>query len=155
MEVGIDTSVLVGFLNPEDLWHKQAVAIRDRLRQNGATLIFFDCVVGEAVSTLTRRLREKKRADEISAILDQFEIEVAYDLITWLLPKTRVFYPQALELIRSSSGELNFNDALIALFCRERGITYLASFDSDFDQIPWLKRVATPADLVLNNGREQ
>jgi predicted nucleic acid-binding protein len=52
-----------------------------------------------------------------------------------------------LDLIRSSSGELNFNDALIALACRERGIPAIASFDADFDQIPWLQRIARPEDI--------
>jgi hypothetical protein len=50
-------------------------------------------------------------------------------------------------LIRSSEGELNFNDSLIALVCRERHIEVLASFDRDFDSIAWLKRVATPGDV--------
>jgi predicted nucleic acid-binding protein len=38
-------------------------------------------------------------------------------------------------------------DALIALACRDRNIPYLASFDADFDQIAWLKRVAYPDQL--------
>jgi hypothetical protein len=52
-----------------------------------------------------------------------------------------------MDLIRSSEGELNFNDSLIALACRERQIASLASFDQDFDRISWLKRVATPEDV--------
>jgi predicted nucleic acid-binding protein len=56
-------------------------------------------------------------------------------------------------LIRSSTGELNFNDGLIALACRERQIRLLASFDRDFDRIPWLIRVATPADVVAAQER--
>jgi predicted nucleic acid-binding protein len=59
------------------------------------------------------------------------------------------FYPQALDLIRSSSDELNFNDALIALACRGRDIRAIASFDADFDQVTWLRRVAEPADVDI------
>ena len=40
-----------------------------------------------------------------------------------------------------------FRDALIALACRERGISAIASFDADFDQVPWLKRIAQPEDI--------
>ena len=54
-----------------------------------------------------------------------------------------------LNLIRTSSGELNFNDALIALACRERGISTIASFDPDFDQVSWLKRVVMPSDVSV------
>ncbi len=46
-----------------------------------------------------------------------------------------------------SIGALNFNDALIALACRERGIPSIASFDADFDQVPWLRRLARPEDV--------
>jgi len=34
------------------------------------------------------------------------------------------------------------------LACRERQIRLLASFDQDFDRIPWLIRVATPAEVA-------
>jgi len=50
--------------------------------------------------------------------------------------------------VRSSRGQPNFNDALIALSCRSRGIALLATFDRDFDQVSWLKRVAQPDDLM-------
>ena len=56
-------------------------------------------------------------------------------------------YPHVLDLIRASSGELNFNDALIAIACRERDIPGIASFDADFDHVTWLQRVAEPADV--------
>ncbi len=56
-------------------------------------------------------------------------------------------YAEIIGLVRSSRGELNFNDALIALSCRYRSIPFLTSFDRDFDQVSWLKRVAQPGDL--------
>jgi hypothetical protein len=53
--------------------------------------------------------------------------------------------------MRTSDGELNFNDGLIALACRERQVQLLASFDRDFDRIPWLIRVATPAEVAADS----
>ncbi len=50
--------------------------------------------------------------------------------------------------MKSSSGELNFNDALIALSCREREISAIASFDTDFDEIGWLRRIETSDDVA-------
>jgi predicted nucleic acid-binding protein len=67
--------------------------------------------------------------------------------ILWILPDVPDLYSNVLELIRTSGGELNFNDALIALACRQRGIRYVASFDRDFDTIYWLTRLAKPEDL--------
>jgi predicted nucleic acid-binding protein len=37
--------------------------------------------------------------------------------------------------MKSSGGELNFNNALIALACRERNIPAIVSFDADFDNV--------------------
>ncbi|MBI3913904.1 MAG: PIN domain-containing protein [Chloroflexi bacterium] len=67
--------------------------------------------------------------------------------LTWILPDAPRLYSATLDLIRSTSGALNFNDALIALACREREIPAIASFDTDFDQIAWLRRVARAEDL--------
>ena len=51
-------------------------------------------------------------------------------------------------MVEQSGGELNFNDALIAVSCRKREIVMFASFDLDFDHIvPWLKRIARPDQL--------
>jgi len=45
-------------------------------------------------------------------------------------------------------GALNFHDALIALTCRERKIADIASFDADFDQVTWLRRLVRPEDVT-------
>jgi predicted nucleic acid-binding protein len=60
-------------------------------------------------------------------------VQVAIDtsvLVALLNPR---LYLHVLDLIRATSGELNFNDALTALACRERSIPAIASFDPDFD----------------------
>ena len=49
-----------------------------------------------------------------------------------------------MDLVRDTSGELNFHDALIASGRRDLGIKWVATFDSDFDQITWLNRLYTP-----------
>jgi predicted nucleic acid-binding protein len=48
---------------------------------------------------------------------------------------------------KRKTGALNFNDALLALACRERDIQAVASFDADFDQVDWLRRLSGPKDL--------
>lgn len=148
MKVAIDASLLVGLINPRDLWHEQALALRDALLAAESELIYFDCVVTEAVSAIVRRLHEKGLLPEIEALIGRLSIQVPDDTITWILPDVPRLYREAFDLIRSSSGALNFNDALIALACRERGIPAIASFDADFDQVPWLRRVARPEDVT-------
>jgi len=147
MQIAIDTSVLVALLNPRDVWHTQALALQDALLAANITPVYFDCAAAEAISAAARRLREKGRVAEVQALLDRLNGQVPFDTLTWILPDVPALYPQVLDLIRTSSGELNFNDALIALSCRERGILAIASFDPDFDQVPWLKRVSAPTDV--------
>jgi predicted nucleic acid-binding protein len=112
-------------------------------------MLYFDCVVAEAVSAAVRRLYEKKREHEVdSLLLKRLDTYATVDTITWVLPDVPRLYAKVIGLMQSSGGELNFNDALIALACRERDISAIASFDADFDQVSWLHRLATPADLT-------
>ena len=69
------------------------------------------------------------------------------DDILWILPDVPILYPEIIRLVQSSNGELNFNDALIALSCHNRNIPFIASFDPDFDKLEWLKRIVQPDDL--------
>jgi predicted nucleic acid-binding protein len=148
LQVAIDSSVLVGLINPDDLWRDQAVNLKSTLLDRGAELLYFDCVVVEAVSTATRRLHERKRQEDVAALLERLAKQVPSDTITWILPDVQRLYLTALDLMRISQGALNFNDALIALACRERGIPAIASFDVDFDSIAWLRRLSQPHDVT-------
>ena len=147
MKVAIDSSVLVGLINPRDLWRAQAVALRQSLLVAGAELFYFDCVVVESVSAAVRRLHERGRTADVAALLDRLNVQVPASTITWILPDVPRLYPAVLDLIRSSSGALNFHDALISLACQERGIPAIASFDADFDQVAWLRRLSRPEDV--------
>jgi predicted nucleic acid-binding protein len=147
MDVALDTSVLIGLLDPQDLWHSQAVALHSALQSAGFKGIYFDCVVAETISTAMRRLREKKRAAEIAPLLDQIIADFPAGSLTWVSLDIPDLYMEILSLVRSSGAKLNFNDALIALSCRERGIRFIASFDQDFDHQSWLQRLERAGDL--------
>lgn len=147
MQALIDTSVLVGLINPRDVWRAAALALHAALIRSGAELLYPDCVAAEAISAAVRRLYEKGQVAEVEALLDRANTQVPLSALTWLLPDVPRLYSAVLDLIRSSSGELNFNDALIALACRERNIPAIASFDGDFDHVPWLRRISRPADV--------
>ncbi len=153
LRIAIDASVLVGLINPRDTWH-QATALQDALQQAGCAPVYFDCVIAESLSAVLRRLYEKKRKEEIEILLTRFEEIFPPERLDWLFPDVPRLYGDILALIRQSGGELNFNDALIALACREREIEAIASFDADFDRIPWLHRVATPDSLSRGQAHE-
>jgi predicted nucleic acid-binding protein len=142
MDIAFDTSLLVGLLDPQDLWHDQAVGLETTLQSAGFQAVYFDCVIAETVSIATRRLREKKRFAEIGVLLDRIIANFPPETITWIGADVPALQSDVLSLVRTSQGELNFNDALIALACQEREIGFVASFDRDFDQVSWLQRLA-------------
>lgn len=140
--VAVDTSVLVGMLNPRDQWHDTAVLLFTRLQDEAdAQLVIFDCVLAESVSVICRRFEEKGRLAEVAGFLPRVETQFPSDLVTWIMPEAPRCYGEVLALMRQTNGRLNFNDALIALLCRSSHIYRIASFDIDFDLIPWVTRI--------------
>ena len=148
MEIVVDTSVLVGLLVPNDHWHKQAKDLWRAIRTSLHSPVHFDCVAAEVVSVIVRRMEERGFQDQIESAFDRWDNHLPISSICWVFPDVPQLYAEIIRLMRSSRGELNFNDALIALACRERKISAIASFDADFDSIPWLRRLASPDDLL-------
>ncbi len=147
IRIGIDTSVIVGLLDKKDTWHEKAAELYNFLKQQKAKIIIFDCVLAETISTLCRRIHEKRRNDDLSSLVDTFLENFPTNVITWVNYDIPILYEKIIASIRSSQGELNFNDSLIAISCRNRKISFLASFDKDFDTIDWLKRISAPGDF--------
>lgn len=145
--VALDTSVLVGLIDDLDVWHAPALALRGALQRRPVEIFYFDCVINEVVSVLARRSRERKRSTEFAELLDKLISLVPKEKITWISGQTESCYPRILALIRDTEGALNFHDALIALSCQELGIRQIASFDQDFDLVPWLERLSLPQYL--------
>jgi len=146
-EVGIDTSVLIGLLDPKDVWHGPAMALKKALQAHQADVAVFDCVLAEAISTMARRIHEQRRVADLDHLLTYVLADYPREDILWVLPDVPALYTDIVQLVRSSNGELNFNDALIALSCHHRDIPFIASFDRDFDDVAWLQRLAQPDDL--------
>lgn len=131
MLISVDTSVVVGLLDSRDHWHPTATSLQTALLADGFSPVYFDCVVTEAVSTLARRLRETRREAELPDLWNRLATALPESSLTWVLPDVPRLYSQVMDLIRSSEGELNFNDSL----------------DRDFDRLSWLKRFSASDDI--------
>lgn len=147
--IGLDTTIIIGLLDAQDIWHQPAINLLAVLETHSFEPVVFDCVLSEAISTLARRIHEKRRVAQLSSLMKGLKTRFPAKSIVWLYPDLPDLYDDVISLVEQSSGELNFNDALIALSCRARGIAFLASFDKDFDQVDWLTRISTPADLSV------
>ena len=140
--VVIDANVLVALTDAHDKWHPVAVTLRDALLAVNASLVYFDCVVNKAIGVIGRRAEEQKRSDQFGSLLDGMIALVPELQITWISAAGQRLYEPVLRLCRQHGGRLNFNDALIALVCQELSLSWMLSFDGDFDEIPWLARIA-------------
>ncbi len=67
MHIALESSVLVGLLNPSDVWHKQALALQGAILKSDAEVIYFDCAIVEAISAVARRLHEMGRGGEAAS----------------------------------------------------------------------------------------
>ncbi len=150
LKVGLDTSFVVGLIDEKDLWHAQALAVEAAIAANDAHCYVFDSVLAEVISTLARRIHEKRRNADLPTLLAKIRAQFPARSITWLYPDVPLLYDQVLELVEQSGGQLNFNDALIALSCRNRRIPCVASFDADFDSVGWIRRLAQEIDFPVS-----
>lgn len=147
LKVGLDTSFIIGLLDDRDMFHLPAVALQSTFSGHNIRPYVFDCVLSEPISTLARRTHEKRRGVEFAAIVEMIRQQFPAKAINWVCPDLPGLFDDVLALVQTSLGEINVNDALIAISCRNRKIPCAASFDTDFDQIPWLARLSTPEDL--------
>jgi predicted nucleic acid-binding protein len=147
IQLGLDTSYVLGLIDEQDLWHARALQLQGALEATDFHVSIFDCVLAEVISVLARRTHEQRRSASFPELAARIQARFPAKSITWLYPDLPTDYEAVLKLVAQANGELNFNDALIAIACRKRNIAWLASFDADFDRVTWLKRVAQPADL--------
>ncbi len=146
--IALDASFVLGLLDEKDLWNSRAMRLYEILVARDFHIVVFDCVMAESISILARRIHEKRRDLDLKSLLDRTKAKFPTKSIVWLYPDLPEQYDSVVDLIEQSNGELSFNDALIALSCQQRNIEYLASFDADFDQVKWLKRLQRPTDLA-------
>ena len=86
IQIGIDTSVLIGILDPKDKWHTTAMDLTRSLQQRQAEVAMFDCVLAEAISTIARRMQEQNRLVEFTQTVEYVSVNYPQDRILWILP---------------------------------------------------------------------
>jgi predicted nucleic acid-binding protein len=140
-----DSNFLEALFDPRDVWHSQAKEIELALAPTLPRL-FLDVAMTEALGVIARRCQEQKRQALFPQILDKVLNFLPPARLTWLFPLIREYYEESIDLLRNYSGRLNMNDCLIALFMKRNNRSYLLSFDTDFDEVPEIRRITSPAD---------
>ena len=138
----IDANVLLALIDDKDKWHPKASLIAEALKRNNWDVVYLDCVLNEVVSVLGRRLEERQDSHIFLNILNRLEGLVSEEEIEWVYPNVPEIYSDIMKLIKEKKGKLNFHDSLISLFMAEQRLSYIASFDTDFDEIDGIMRLS-------------
>ena len=140
-ECVLDANVLVAWIDAADSLHARAHDLMTQLEQDGNEPVLLDVLVGEAVSVLCRRFRERRRSGDLAAMLADFRRRIDPSAIMWVGSEAERLYDGILDLVASTGGRLNFNDAFIAVLQKEGHIGPVATFDAGFDAVPGFVRV--------------
>src|SRR5690348_14897600 len=118
-DVVLDANVLVGFLDANDVQHARANGLLERLESSGHRIMLLDVLVGEAVSVLCRRARERKsNPPDLLAVLAEVRRWHDAGEIEPVLSEVSRFFADVLAVIETSAGALNFNDGFLVVLQR-------------------------------------
>ncbi len=122
----IDASVFYGYMNIDDVHHKMAKHIMEKI----AAKIYWPAITTDYVfdetTTVTSRKLNRAAAIELGRFIEGSEI---------LLSKVgEAAFQKAWKIFQQSEG-LSFTDCTIIAFMQINGITDLATFDRGFDLI--------------------
>lgn len=141
-EVVLDANVIVAHLDGADALASRAADLTRRLREDGASPVLLDVLVGEAVSVLCRRARERSsRTIELSLVVRAVRTWANAGQLRWIAGESERLLETVLNVVEETGGRLNFNDGLLVALQREGAIGELASFDRGFDLVKDFRRI--------------
>lgn len=140
----IDTNVIVGLYDEKDVWNRQAKCLMEYFKKISLDLVLLDCVVNETFTVLARRLREVKRQASLISTFKKLKADLSKDKITKSYQLLETNYEEIVNRIIESEGKINFHDSLIVTFALHHNITFIASFDANFDGIVGITRFFDP-----------
>jgi predicted nucleic acid-binding protein len=100
----LDANVLVAWVDAADSLHQRAATLLEDLERQGTGVTVLDVLLGEAVSVLCRRLRERKRTVELSDTSQALREYVDRGSVMWVGSHIERLYEPILELVGSTAG---------------------------------------------------
>lgn len=134
MGIFLDTAFLIALANADDKNHGSAQSLKVRIasREHGQPYIS-DYIFDELVTFLmARHVRPEKIEEFGGSLLEDESIKL-------LKIDSAVFF-QSWELFKKSAS-LSFTDCTSIVLAEKFGIRSIASYDSDFDKLPMLRRI--------------
>ncbi len=126
----VDSSYFIAVANRTDRWHGDAKRLMRRLEHED--LLTSDLVVSEAVTGVGSVLGGKAGKAAYDVIVDNCAVE----------PASMERCARAITTFLHYDGTLSFADAISIILMQELGTRGIASFDSGFDSVRGIERLA-------------
>lgn len=120
------------------------------IEDRGDDAAIVDICLGEAISVLCRRSRERrggsggpglaKAPPDLRGALERVRQWTSDGDIAWVSDHAQRLAAEVVDVIDATLGRLNWNDALLVVLQREAIIGEVASFDEGFDAVPSFRR---------------
>ena len=124
----VDTGAWIAILNPNDQYHREAVAVYRHFQQQKTRFLTTDYVIDETVT----RLRYDTNHSIAVMFLERIELLVETDVLTLIEIDNRIFQ-EAITLFRQyDSTRLSFTDCTSFVVCQENDILEAFAFDQHF-----------------------
>ena len=124
----VDTGAWIAILNPNDQYHREAVAVYRHFQQQKTRFLTTDYVIDETVT----RLRYDTNHSIAVMFLERIELLVETDVLTLIEIDNRIFR-EAVALFRQyDSARLSFTDSTSFVVCGENNIHEAFAFDQHF-----------------------
>jgi len=124
-----DSSYFIAIADRRDQWHKRAVKISKNV---DTELLVTNLVVAESVTVVGARGGGKAGLAVYEYISDNCEVVFV----------TRDMLEDAMDIYLKYDGTLSVADAVTVLVMKKRGIKEILSFNSDFDKVENITRIA-------------
>ncbi len=158
-EVVLDTSYLLAWHRENDRLHPRAEKIQESLARAKPVRIILDCVYSELIAVLARtRVREEGKAREFLEEERKLR-QVYWPRLVWMTYiGGKDLIKRALDVTREAAEKygvgISPNDAMLLIFCRERHVPFLVSFDRSLGQVETVEGKKSEVTVVDDSNRE-
>ena len=124
----VDTGAWIAILNPNDQYHREAVAVYRHFQQQKTRFLTTDYVIDETVT----RLRYDTNHSIAVMFLERIELLVETGVLTLVEIDNRIFRESIALFRQYDSARLSFTDCTSFVVCRENNILEAFAFDQHF-----------------------
>ncbi|MBI3203280.1 MAG: type II toxin-antitoxin system VapC family toxin [Myxococcales bacterium] len=138
----LDANIIVGWLDKADVHSARATDLVEGLKRDGHVALLLDVFVAEAVSVICRRAQERRAKS--TDLLNAISVVRRWHEAGQIAPVSGDIgnrFSAIMDVVETSAGALNFNDALLVVLQRAGAIGDVASFDRALDSASGFRRI--------------